>query len=80
MDWKGSFVNVLRTQPGRDGVPLSYVVRDNINPPLPGVAMNTEFLEDYLDNAPLMGETFESDAGEVHTYLVNFISENAVAE
>ena len=80
LDWKGSFINFLRTQPGRDGVPLSYVIRDEVNPPNPRIPPNAEFLDDYVDNAPLVGETFSSDAGEVHTYLVNLISSNAVAE
>ena len=80
IDWKGSFINFLRTQPGRDGVPLNYVIRDNVNPPPAGTPPSTEFLDDYVSHSPLNGATFASDAGEVHTYLVNFISGNATAE
>ena len=43
LDWKGSFINFLCTQPGRDGVPLNYIIRDDINPPAPGVPPNIEF-------------------------------------
>ena len=32
LDWRDSFVNFLRSQPGRNGVPLSYVIRPNIAP------------------------------------------------
>ena len=63
--------------PGRDGVPLSYVVRENDSPdPTPHV----DFLDDYVVMAPLTGETFSVDAKEVHTYLVKFIMRNNVAE
>ena len=50
INWKDSFVNFLRTQLGRNGVPLSYVVRDNDNPV---VRANTQFLDNYVDQSPL---------------------------
>ena len=77
IDWRDSLVNFLRTQPGRNGVPLIYIIRDNDQPI---VQNNAQFLDDYVDQAPLNGSAFSADAGEVHTYLVNFITENSTAE
>ena len=39
-----------------------------------------EFLDDYINCAPLNGIIFITDAVEVHTYLVKFISDNDTAE
>ena len=77
IDWKDSFVNFLRTQPGRNGVPLSYIVSDN---EAPTVRTNAQFLDDYVDQAPLDGPAFAADAEEVHAYIVSFITENPAAE
>ena len=77
IDWKDSFANFLRTQPGRNGVPLSYVIRDNDEPV---EKRNAEFLDDYIDQAPLTGPAFASDASEVHTFIVSFITENETAK
>ena len=46
IDWKDHFVNFLRTQPGRNGIPLSYVIREN---ELPIQRQNSEFLDDFVD-------------------------------
>lgn len=29
-DWYPSFINLLRHQPGHDGVPLAYIIRDKV--------------------------------------------------
>jgi hypothetical protein len=76
-DWKDSFVNFLRTQSGRDGVPLNYVVRDS---DIPTFNANVQFIDDYVDQAPLNGAAFAADAEEVHTYIIGFITENPTAE
>ena len=77
IDWYPTFLNFLRAIPGRNGVPLSYVCRpDPVIPP----ASYPDFLDEYIDNAPLTGAAFITDANEVHTYLVKFIAENTVAE
>ena len=76
-DWEPSFVNFLRSIPGRNGVPLNYVIREHDNPSNePG----SDFLTHYANMAPLNGDAFDTDATEVHTYLVNFISGNETAE
>ena len=78
MDWKDSFENFLHMQAGRNGVPLSYIIRSNDNAI---IRANAEFLDDYVNQAPLNGEqAYASDASEVHTYIMNFITENPTAE
>ena len=76
-DWRDSLINFLHTQKGRNGVPLNYVIRESETAI---IRDNIEFLDDYVDRAPLVGEAFASDANEVHTYIVNFITENETAE
>jgi len=76
-DWKPVFVNFLRSIPGRDGVPLSYVIRDNENSTL---VNNGDLLDMYVAGAPLNGEAYRVDANEVHTYIVSFIAGNETAE
>ena len=76
-DWAPSFINFLRAIPGRDGIPLKYVIRENENPdPTP----NVDFLDDYVMNAPLNGASFATDSAIVHTYLINLIAQNTEAE
>ena len=76
-DWSPSFINYVRAIPGRDGVPLKYVIRNNNNPdPTP----QADFLDEYVNNAPLDGQSFTSDAAEVHTFIINFTVGNTEAE
>ena len=76
-DWKPIFINFLCSIPGRDGVPLSYVIRTNDAPdPTP----HLNFLDDYVAMAPLTGKTFAVDSKEVHTYIVKFVTGNHIAE
>ena len=76
-DWCPVFINFLKSIPGRYGVPLSYIVRDNDDAI---IVPNTDILEDYVNRAPLTGEAFNADASEVHTYIVNFTAGNETAE
>jgi hypothetical protein len=76
-DWKPTFLNYIRSIPGRDGVPLKYVCRDDDNPdPTP----HEDFLDDYVAMAPLFGDSYAIDSVQVHTFLVNFVSGNDTAE
>ena len=77
-DWCPTFVNYLRTIPGRDGVPLSYVIRDSVEPdPTP----QEDFMDEYVLMAPVdRGEAYGIDSAEVHTLLVKFIMGNETAE
>ena len=42
-DWAPTFINYLRAIPGRDGVPLKYIIRAN---DLPDLIPNKDFLDD----------------------------------
>lgn len=76
-DWAPTFLNFLRSIPGRDGVPLLYICRDY---DAPNYTPQQDFLMEYVLRAPLIGEAFVTDSSEVHTYLVNFITGNSTAE
>ena len=76
-DFRSSLINYLRLIPGRDGVPLSYIVsvNDNSDP-----KKNQDFLDNYVAMAPLEGESFKIDAAAVHTILMNLIVGHEEAE
>ena len=50
MDWKATIINFLKYQPGRNGVPLKYVIRENF---ATIIRTNTKFLDDYVEKNPL---------------------------
>ena len=77
IDWKDSFINFLRTQPGRNGIPLSYIVPDD---EVPILRNNVQFLDNYVDQSLHEGPAFAADAEEVHSYIIGFITENSNAE
>ena len=76
-DWKPTFENYLRTMPGRDGVPLKYIVRMN-TAAVPTV--HEDFLETYINMAPLHGEAFVMDNAKVLVLLKKLIVGNTEAE
>jgi len=76
-DWKPTFLNYLRSIPGRDGIPLKYVCRDRDEPDR---RANDDFLDDYVAMAPLEGDSYAIDTVQVHTFLLNFVSGNDTAE
>ena len=77
-DWKPTFLNYLRSMPGRDGVPLKYVCRDKDEADLD--AANEDFLDDYVNSACLTGNAYAIDSVQVHTFLLNFVTGNDTAE
>ena len=77
LDWCPVFINFLKSLPGRHGVLLSYVVRENDDAI---IVPDTDILKDYVNRSPLTREAFAADASEVHTYIVSFTSENSTAE
>ena len=77
-DWKPTFLNYLRSIPGRDGVPLKYVCRDRDESELTNVS--EDFLDDYVAAAPLVGNSYAIDTVQVHTFLLNFVTGNDTAE
>ena len=75
MDWKATLINFLT--PGRNGMPLNYVIRDNV------AAIDrtkTNFLGGYVNKTSLTGWVFNADAPKVHFYIGQLISENSVSE
>ena len=41
---------------------------------------NKDFLDEYVDNASLQGESFTIDSSEVHKFIVNLINQNEESE
>lgn len=77
-DWKPTFLNYLRSIPGRDGIPLKYICREaDASDP---TAVNADFLDDYVAMAPLHGDSYAIDTVQVHTFLLNFVAGNDTAE
>ncbi|CAJ1955077.1 unnamed protein product [Cylindrotheca closterium] len=76
-DWCPTFENYLRTIPGRDGVPLSYIVRMNDAGTL---TLHEDFLETYVNMAPHVGEAYVMDNAKVLVLLSKFIVGNTEAE
>ena len=76
-DWIPTFLNYLCAMPGRDGIPLKYICRENHTP---NPAPNADFLDDYINMEPLSGESYVIDSAQVHTFIVNFVSGNETAE
>ena len=70
IEWEPKFVNYLSTLIGMNGVPLSYVVRENDNPDQTGPHAN--FTEECIACAPLSGVGYDSDRSAVHQALVSF--------
>jgi hypothetical protein len=59
-EWQPVFVNYLCTLPGRNGVPLSYIVGDNDES---DPTTCTSFLDEYVSMTPLRGPEYIEDAG-----------------
>jgi hypothetical protein len=76
-DWKPTFLNYIRSIPGRNGIPLKYICRDKDEAE---ITQHEDFLDDYVAMAPLEGDSYAIDTVQVHTFLVNFVSGNDTAE
>ena len=72
-----TLVNFLKSQPGHNGVPLNYVIRDDN---IVRLHVHDNSLDRYAANAPLQGRVFDHDVSKVHSYNIRFISENNVTE
>src|SRR5210317_1554333 len=65
-DWEPIFSKYLRCLVGRNGVPLSYVIRDQeAGDPTP----HQDFKQMYINMAPLNGDAYVIDNGRVLTLL-----------
>ena len=76
-DWKPTFIGFLNSQPSCWDIPLNYVVRENDEPI---IRTNQNFLDDYVDRAPMTGATYTMDSQKVHTFIVKFIAGHSAAE
>ena len=67
----------MRSIPGRNGVPLIYLcIPTNVQEK----AVYNDFIYEYIDKAPLVGQALTTDAAEVHTSIFRFNSGNTVVE
>ena len=71
LEWETKFINYLSTIPGVDGVPLSYVIREEENVPGPAATF-TSFVEQTIASAPLQGTYYEADRATVHQAIVSY--------
>ena len=61
-----------------NGIHLSHICRPVITiVPTTGYG---EFIDEYVDKAPLTGQVYLTDAAVVHTYIINFTLDNPVKE
>ena len=75
--WAPTLINYVGAIPGRGGVTLKCIIREN---DLTDLTPNKDFIDDYVNNATLMGEAFTIDASELHIFIVNLIAHNEEAE
>lgn len=76
-DWDQTFRHYLGNVPGHNGVPLKYIIRDDPNPdPTP----QSNFLDEYVNMAPLFGEAYEHDSLRVLGLINKYIVGNVDAE
>jgi hypothetical protein len=76
--WQRSFINHLSTQLGHDGVPLSYVARDNVEPDYEEEdEEDSDFEKLCIATAPLTGLVFKTDARKVHQLIHSFVQGEA---
>ena len=69
-EWEEKFNNYLRLHLGANGVPLSYVIRENDTPDTETV--HTDFIRKTTACAPLNGEYYEADRLTVFNFIVSF--------
>jgi hypothetical protein len=67
--WEEKFTNYCRAHIGANGVPLSYVIRENDAPDVDG--NYTDYISKTIACAPLSGEYYESDRLAVFNMIVS---------
>ena len=77
IEWKLTFENYLRTLPGRNDVPIKYVIRSN---KAPNAMPQLDMMDEYINMTPLEGEAYVQDNIQVMTLLANFLVNNYEAE
>ena len=79
LDWSETFKNFLTHIPGRSDIPLVYILRENVTHAIVEDPAK-DLIHNLIDMAPLHGSVYNTDAAEVHTYIVKFIEGNVTAE
>lgn len=77
MDWNKTLINYLWLTPAPNGVPLSYVIRDN---EIPNLALQPLFLDAYVNAAPLAGVTYLEDSAKACVIIKKLITKCAEVE
>jgi hypothetical protein len=68
--WEEKFVNYAKAHIGADGVPLSYVIREEAQPDVDGD--HSDFVTKTVACAPLSGEYYDADKASVFNMIVSF--------
>jgi len=71
-EWEKAFVNYLSVIPGVNGVPLSYVVRDAVEPE--EATEYQTFNERMIARAPHTGQYYVADSRRVHYLLTGYLT------
>ena len=69
-EWEEKFINYARCQLGANGIPLSYVIRENEDPDNNGE--HPDFVNKTIACAPLNGEYYDADKLAVFNMVVSF--------
>jgi hypothetical protein len=69
-EWEEKFINYTRCQLGANGIPLSYVIRENQDPDVSG--NHPDFVSKTIACAPLKGEYYDADKLAVFNMVVSF--------
>ena len=77
IDWDPTIINLLTLISGSNGAPLTYLCRTT---KVQSKDVYNYFIDEYVDNVPLVGHAFTTYAAEVHTYIVRFTTGNTFAE
>jgi hypothetical protein len=77
-EWEKSYINYLSVIPGVNGIPLSYVVRENETPGEDEVYASLN--ERMIYRAPLEGQYYLADSRRVHQLLHGFLQGNENTE
>ena len=70
--WEERFTNYAQAQLGSNGVPLSYVIRENDAPDTAPVEPFPDFISQTIACALLDGEYFEANKRTVFNMIVSF--------
>ena len=76
-DFNPNLQAYLRLIPGRNGHPLSYIIRAN---EVSDRTRHPDFLDDYVSAAPLNGSAYAVDNATVYTIIQHLIAGNEEAE